>query len=136
MKMNLKVIKVPFPTIGFLQDFVACFLLKHVSKSKYCIFCKIHSRSHKAFHLDHCAVGILASISTYLESYYFIETLTFLSDLNLFINAKDFFSSEHQMQLCIQKPFYTSQEAEVIIKHTLVGSTKTTVAVIAVCNKM
>lgn len=40
------------------------------------------------------------------------------------------------MQLCIPKSLDTSKGAEVFIKDTLIRSTKSTVSVVAVCNKM
>lgn len=51
------------------------------------------------------------------------------------INAKDILLLS-RMQLCIPESFYTSKEAEIFIKHTLIRSTKSTISVIAVCNKM
>jgi hypothetical protein len=62
--------------------------------------------------------------------------MTFSSDVNQLYKCKGLFFSDYTMQLCIPKSFYTSREEEMIIKHTLVGSTKSSVAVIAVCNKM
>lgn len=40
------------------------------------------------------------------------------------------------MQLCIPKSLYTSKEAEVGMKYTLIWSTKATISVIAVGNEM
>lgn len=67
----------------------------------------------------------------------FLERMASFSDFNpSSYMLRVFCFSDHMMYWCIPKSFYTSRETEGIIQHTLVGGTKTTVAVIAVCNKM